>query len=118
MLPLCAEWTLSRRQGSILADYPKYPLTSGTKPADSERIQSFHLAIAHLRCFDARLTRPDGLVKFNWWDRYNKYIKGVGRVRSYTDLFWAMVYKIALFLGGMKSSSWRQPPRTLNTSGR
>ncbi len=60
------------------------------------------MAFAHLRCFDARLTRPDGSIKFNWWDRDNDFIKGVRRVPPYTDLFWAMFYKIAPFLGGMK----------------
>jgi hypothetical protein len=68
----------------------------------SARIQSFHLVVAHLRCFDARLARPDGLVKFNRRDRYNDFIKGVRRVPPYTDLFWAMFYKIAPFLGGIK----------------
>jgi hypothetical protein len=60
------------------------------------------LAVAHLRCFDARLTKPDGSIKFNWWDRNNDFIKGVRRVPPYSDLFWAMFYKIAPFLGGMK----------------
>jgi hypothetical protein len=55
-----------------------------------------------LRCFDTRLTRPDGSIKFNWWDRDNDFIKGVRRVPPYTDLFWAMFFKIAPFLGGMK----------------
>ena len=59
------------------ADYTKYPLTTGAKPAYSARVQSFHLAIAHLRCFDARLTRPSGEIKFNWWDRDNEFIKGI-----------------------------------------
>lgn len=83
-------------------DYPKYPLTSGSKPVYSARIQNFHLAVSHLRCFDARLTRGSGEVKFNWWDRNNDFIKGVRRVPPYTDLFWAMFYKLAPFLGGMK----------------
>jgi hypothetical protein len=60
------------------------------------------LAVAHLRCFDARRTRPDSSIKFNWWDRDNDFIKGVRRVPPYSDLFWAMFYKIAPFLGGMK----------------
>jgi hypothetical protein len=66
------------------------------------RIQSFHLAISHLRCFDARLTVPDGRITFNFWDRDNDFIKGVRRVPPYTELFWAMFYTIAPFLGGMK----------------
>ncbi len=75
------------------ADYPKFPLTSGTKPVYTMRIQSFRLAISHLRCFDARLTVQDGRIKFNFWDRDNDFIKGVRRVPPYTDLFWAMFYK-------------------------
>ena len=63
---------------------------------------SFHLAVAHLRCFDARLTRDDGKVKFHFWDRENEFIKGARKVPPYTDLFWTMFYKIAPFLGGMK----------------
>ena len=85
------------------SDYAKFPLTSGSKPVYSARIQSFHLAVAHLRCFDARCTRLDGTIKFNWWDRNNDYIKGVRRVPPYTALFWAMFYRIAPFLGGMKT---------------
>ncbi len=84
------------------ADHPKHPLTSGQKPVYSARIQSFYLAVAHLRCFDARLTRPDGSIKFNWWNRDNDFIKRVRRVPPYTDLFWTMFYKIAPILGGMK----------------
>jgi hypothetical protein len=60
------------------------------------------MAVAHLRCFDARLTRPDGRIKFNFWDRHNDFIQGVRRVPPYTDIFWAIFYKIAPFLGGMK----------------
>ncbi len=60
------------------------------------------MAVAHLRSFDARLTRPDGSIKFNWWDRDNDFIKGVRRVLPYTELSWAMFYKITPFLGGMK----------------
>ena len=60
------------------------------------------MAVAHLRCFDARLTRRDRSIIFNFWDRDCDFIKGVRRVPPYTDLFWAMFYKIAPFLGGMK----------------
>jgi hypothetical protein len=60
------------------------------------------MAAAHLRCFDHRLTRDDGRVKFNFWDRNNDFVQGVRKVPPYTDLFWAMFYKIAPFLGGMK----------------
>jgi len=74
------------------ADYSKFPLTSGPKPFYSDRIQSFHLAVAHLRCFDARLTTikiPDP-IRFNWWDRDNDFIRGVRRVPPYTLLYWTM----------------------------
>ena len=60
------------------------------------------MAVAHLRCFDASLTTADGRIKFNWWDRNNDFINGVRRVPPYTELFWAMFYKIAPFLGGLK----------------
>jgi hypothetical protein len=60
------------------------------------------MAAAHLRCFDHRLTRDDGRVKFNFWDRHNDFVQGVRKVPPYTDLFWAMFYKIAPFLGDMK----------------
>ena len=60
------------------------------------------MAVAHLRCFDASLTTADGRIKFNWWDRNNDFINGVRRVPPYTELFWAMFYKIAPFLGGFK----------------
>ena len=86
------------------ADYSKFPLTSGAKPFYSDRIQSFHLAVAHLRCFDASLTTikiPDP-IKFNWWDRDNDFIRGVRRVPPYTLLYWTMLFKIAPYLGGLK----------------
>jgi hypothetical protein len=60
------------------------------------------MAVAHLRCFDARLTQDDGRIKFHFWDRHNDFVQGVRKVPPYTDLFWAMFYKIAPFLGGMK----------------
>jgi hypothetical protein len=41
-------------------------------------------------------------IRFNFWDRDCDFMKGVRRVPPYTDLFWAMFYKIAQFLGGMK----------------
>jgi hypothetical protein len=83
------------------ADYPKFPLTSGAKPVYSPRIQSFHLAVAHLRCFNAQLNKP-GEINFNWWDRDTCFIKGARKVPPYTDLFWTMFFKLAPFLGGMK----------------
>jgi hypothetical protein len=84
------------------ADYSKFPFTSGTKPHYSDRLQSMHLAIAHLRCFDARLTTTTGAIKFNWWDRSNDFIRGVRRVPPYTSLYWTMLFKIAPYLGGLK----------------
>lgn len=60
------------------------------------------MAVAHLRCFDARLTQDDGRIKFHFWDRHNDFVQGVRKVPPYTDLFWTMFYKIAPFLGGMK----------------
>lgn len=84
------------------ADYSKFPFTSGSKPHYSERLQSMHLAVAHLRCFDARLTTPTGSIIFNWWDRNNDFIRGVRKVPPYTLLYWTMLFKIAPYLGGMK----------------
>ena len=90
------------------ADYSKFPFTSGSKPHYSERLQSMHLAVAHLRCFDARLTTrgevnsPNGPIRFNWWDRNNDFIRGVRRVPPYTTLYWTMLYKIAPYLGGLE----------------
>ena len=51
-------------------DYPKFLLTSGAKPVYSVRIQNFHLAVSHLQCFDASLTKGSGEVKFNWLDTW------------------------------------------------
>jgi hypothetical protein len=90
------------------ADYSKSPFTSGSKPHYSERLQSMHLAVAHLRCFDARLTTrgevtsPNGPIRCNWWDRNNDFIRGVRRVPPYTFLYWTMLFKIAPYLGGLK----------------
>jgi hypothetical protein len=64
--------------------------------------QSIRRGFRAFTCFDARRTRPDGSIKFNWWDSDNDFIKRVRRVPPYSDLFWAMFYKIAPFLGGMK----------------
>jgi hypothetical protein len=65
---------------------------------------SFHLAVAHLRCFDARLTQDDNRIKFHFWDRHTDFVQGVRKVTPYTDLFWTLFYKIAPFLGGMKKT--------------
>ena len=40
------------------ADYGSHPLTSG-KGSPSERIESFHMAVGNLRCFDARRTEEE-----------------------------------------------------------
>ena len=117
LLSLCAERRLYYRQDRLF-ETPSY---FWAKPVYTARIQSWHLAFAHLRCFDARLTKPDGSIRFNWWDRDNEFVKGTSKVTPYTDLFWAMFYKIAPFMGGMKkqSSSWRpKPPSTSRRSGR
>ena len=72
--------------------YHEYPLTSGKPTPPSLRTESFHMAVGHLRCFNASLTDSDKGILFNWYARDNVYIGGAKKVPPYTDLFWIMFF--------------------------
>ena len=82
-------------------EYPKFPLTAATAVKYTSHMESFHLAVGNLRCFDARLNTADKKPYFNFYDRENNYISGVRRAPPYSELFWTLFYKIAPFLGDL-----------------
>ena len=84
------------------ADYGSHPLTSG-KGVPCDRIESFHMAVGNLRCFDARRTDEEKGIRFDFFNRDNCYIKGARKVPPYTDLFWAMFFKVASRIGPLKA---------------
>ena len=84
------------------ADYGSHPLTSG-KGVPCDRIESFHMAVGNLRCFDARRTDEEKGIRFDWFNRDNCFIKGARKVPPYTDLFWAMFFKVASRIGPLKA---------------
>ena len=81
-------------------DYSKYPFTSGDKiDHSSPRMESFHLTVGFLRCFDAKATDEEKKIHFNWWDRDNKFSSGVRKAPPYTEIFWILFFKVAANLG-------------------
>ena len=101
MLPMCAARPDACRQGRLL-EISSYFWHQTSLFSENSELSQFHLAVAHLCCLDTRLSRPDGLIKFNWWERNDKFIKVVRMVLPYTDTVGSLFYKIAPFLGGMK----------------
>jgi hypothetical protein len=65
------------------------------------------VAITFLRCFNTALHDPANQhnheVDMNWWNRDNKFVGGMRKVPPYTDLFWNLFFKIAPFLGDLKT---------------
>ena len=86
-----------------VSEYSNFPLTSGKSLAPTERIESFHMAVGNLRCFNAALTNEEKIIRFDWFNRDNVFIKGAKRVFPYTDLFWAMFFKVIARLGPLKA---------------
>ena len=81
-------------------DYSKYPFTSGDKiDHSSPRVESFHLTVGFLRCFDASAADEAKKIHFNWWDRDNKFSSGVRKAPPYTEIFWILFFKVAANLG-------------------
>ncbi len=91
-----------------MTNYPEFPLASGPKIPSLPRIQSFHLAITHLCCFNAALNEP-GNININGWDRDQSFIVGTKKVPQYTDLFWTVFFKIVPFLEAMKKEISETP---------
>ena len=81
-------------------DYAKFPFTAGEKVDHTcPRMESFHLAIGLLRCFDATATNEERKIHFNWWDRDNKFFSGARKAPPYTEIFWILFFKVAANLG-------------------
>jgi hypothetical protein len=83
------------------AEYPDYPFSCATSAVSSLRLESFHLAVGNLRCFDASKNTAEKKPYFNWFDRDNSFIAGVKKAPPYTEVFWIMFFKIASNLGDM-----------------
>jgi hypothetical protein len=62
-------------------------------------MESFHITIGFLRCFDAAATDEDNKIRFNWWDRDNKFSSGMRKAKPYTEIFWILFFKVAANLG-------------------
>ncbi len=86
-----------------VAKYSNFPLTSGKTLAPTELIESFHMAMGNFRCFNAALTNEERNISFYWFNRNNVFIKGAKKVLPYTDLFWAMFFKVIARLGQLKA---------------
>jgi hypothetical protein len=86
-----------------VSEYNTFPLTCGKSLPPTERIESFHMAVGNLRCFNAALNDEEKKIRFDWFNRDNVYILGAKRVFPYTDLFWAMFFKVIARLGPLKA---------------
>ena len=84
-------------------DYKDFPLTRANGDAPSPRVESFLVAITFLRCFNAALHKPEENIVMNWWNRDNSFVKGMRKVPPYTDLFWNLFFKVAHYLGDLKT---------------
>ena len=69
-----------------VSEYNTFPLTCGKSLPPTERIESFHMAVGNLRCFNAALNDEEKKIRFDWF-RDNVYILGAKKVFPYTDLF-------------------------------
>ena len=85
-------------------NHKDYPLTAGKDSAPTLRIESFHMAVAHLRCFNAALTDKEKGILFDWYNRDQKYISGAKKdgVAPYTDLYWTMFFNIVKHMVPLK----------------
>ena len=86
-----------------VSEYNTFPLTSGKSLPRTERIESFHMAVGNLRCFNAAQNDEEKKIRFDWFNRDNVYILGAKRVFPYTDLFWAMFFKVIARMGPLKA---------------
>ena len=84
-------------------DYAHYPLTSGKTLAPSARIESFHMAVGLLRCFDASLNNEEQKIHMTWFPKDNRFMQGAKKVPPYTPLFWAIFFKMVNCLGSYKT---------------
>ena len=77
-------------------EYSKFPFLSGDKLDHCcAKMESFHLTVGFLRCFDATTNTEDKKIYFNWWDRENKFSSGARRAPPYTEFFWTLFFKVA-----------------------
>ena len=86
-----------------VADYAHHPLTCGKSLAPSARIESFHMAVGMLRCFDASINSEVNKIHFTWFPKDNRFITGAKRAYPYTHLFWAIFFKLVNCLGSYKT---------------
>jgi hypothetical protein len=86
-------------------DYKDFSLTWANSDAPSPRVESFVVAITFLRCFNTALHNTENNIVMNWWNNLkdNKFVKGMRHVPPYTDLFWNLFFKVAPFLGDLKT---------------
>ena len=85
-------------------NYKDFPLTRTNSDKPSPRIESFHMAVTFLRCFNAAVHDLENNIVMNWWKRDNRFVRGLRKVPQYTDLFWHLFFKVAGYLGEMKTS--------------
>ena len=86
-----------------VADYAHHPLTCGKSLAPSVRIESFHMAVGLLRCFDASLNNEEQKIHMTWFPKDNRFMQGAKKVPPYTPLFWAIFFKMVNCLGSYKT---------------
>ena len=85
------------------AEYAHFPRTSGKPLAPSPRIESFHMAVGMLRCFDASLNSEENKIHFTWFPKENQFIQGAKKAFPYTHLYWAIFFKLINCLGRFKN---------------
>ena len=86
-----------------VSEYAHYPLTAGKTLAPSPRIESFHVAVGMLRCFDASLNSEENKIHMTWFPKENRFMQGAKKVPPYTHLFWAIFFKLVNCLGSYKT---------------
>ena len=61
------------------------------------------MAVGNLRRFNAALNDEEKKIRFDWFNRDNVYILGAKKVFPYSDLFWAMFFKVIARMGPLKA---------------
>ena len=81
-------------------DYPDHPFSSQNATNRTLMMESFHTAIASLRCFDSTKNKDNKKPHFDFFDRDNSFIAGARHAPAYNGpVFFLLWLKAVSYLG-------------------
>ena len=81
-------------------DYPDHPFSSQNATNRTLMMESFHTAIASLRCFDSTKNKDNKKPHFDFFDRDNCFIAGARHAPAYNGpVFFLLWLKAVSYLG-------------------